>query len=243
MVKEKKPNILFLIETISRKKRLEWLRVKLGFNGVFVVDPVGRSGGLALFWKDEVQLEIQNYTRWHINVVVKLQDGRSSWKFTGFYGHPNSAKRKESWELLNHLKLYYPQAWLFAGDFNEITHQYEKYGGVLRREGQMEEFRTVLEDCNLCELSFEGPKYTWTNGKEDRDFTEERLDRAVATKELCQIFKSVKVKVLAGLSSDHKHILVECTEHDEEKIKGYRGFKFESKWMLDEECNEVIKEA
>jgi hypothetical protein len=65
----------------------------------------------------------------------------------------------------------------------------------------------------------------------------------VATKELCQAFKSVKVKVLAGLSSDHKPILVECIEHDEEKIKGYRGFKFESKWMLDEECNEVIKEA
>jgi hypothetical protein len=59
-VKEKKPNILFLIETISRKQRLEWLRVKLGFDGVFVVDPVGRSGGFTLFWKDEIQLEIQN---------------------------------------------------------------------------------------------------------------------------------------------------------------------------------------
>jgi hypothetical protein len=32
--------------------------VKIGFDGVFVVDPVGRSGGLTLFWKDEVQLEI-----------------------------------------------------------------------------------------------------------------------------------------------------------------------------------------
>lgn len=50
MVKEKKPNILFLMETISRKQHLEWLRVKLGFDGLFVVDPIGRSGGLALFW-------------------------------------------------------------------------------------------------------------------------------------------------------------------------------------------------
>jgi hypothetical protein len=53
----------------------------------------------------------------------------------------------------------------------------------------------------------------------------------------------VKGQVLAGLLSDHKLIRVECIESDEEKIKGYRGFKFESKWMLDEECNEVIKEA
>jgi hypothetical protein len=50
MVKEKKPNFLFLIETISSKKRMEVLRVRLGFEGLFVVEPVGRSGELALFW-------------------------------------------------------------------------------------------------------------------------------------------------------------------------------------------------
>ena len=215
----------------------------LGFDGVFVVDPVDISGGLTLFWKDEVQLEIQNYIRRHINAVVKLQDGRSSWKFTGFYGYPNSAKRKESWELLNHLKLFYPQPWLCVGDFNEITLQGEKYRAALRREGQIEELRIALENCQLCELGFKEPNYTWTNGREDGNFTEERLDRAMETKELCKMFKCMKVQVLAGLSSDHKPILVECIKSDEEKIKGYRGFKFESKWMLDEECNEVIKEA
>ena len=51
MVKEKKPSFLFLIETISSKKLIEGLRVQLGFEGLFVVEPVGRSGGLALSWK------------------------------------------------------------------------------------------------------------------------------------------------------------------------------------------------
>ena len=62
MVREKKPNILFLMETKCRKEKIERIRVRLGFNGMFVVDPVGRSGGLALFWKDVKNLEIQNYT-------------------------------------------------------------------------------------------------------------------------------------------------------------------------------------
>jgi exonuclease III len=44
MVKEKQPNFLFLIETISSKKRMESLRVKFGYQGLFVVEPVGRSG-------------------------------------------------------------------------------------------------------------------------------------------------------------------------------------------------------
>jgi hypothetical protein len=44
MVKEKKPIFLFLVETISNKRQMEWIRVKLGFAGLFAVDLVGRSG-------------------------------------------------------------------------------------------------------------------------------------------------------------------------------------------------------
>jgi hypothetical protein len=47
------------------------MRSKLGFERMFVVDYVGRSGGLALLWKEEVELEIQNYSIQHINALVK----------------------------------------------------------------------------------------------------------------------------------------------------------------------------
>lgn len=49
--------------------------MKLGFDGVFVVEPVGKSGGLALLWKEDIKLEIQNYTRRHINAVVNMSPG------------------------------------------------------------------------------------------------------------------------------------------------------------------------
>ena len=66
---------------------MEVVRIKLGFVGAFAVDPVGRSGGLVLFWKDEKEVEIQNYSRRHINAVVR-EEGLPLWKLTGFYGHP-----------------------------------------------------------------------------------------------------------------------------------------------------------
>ena len=44
---------------------MEVVRIKLGFAKAFVVDSVGRSGGLALIWKDEGEVEIQNYSRRH----------------------------------------------------------------------------------------------------------------------------------------------------------------------------------
>lgn len=46
----KKPSIIFLIETLCNKSKLDSIKLKLGFDGLFVVDRVGRSGGLGLFW-------------------------------------------------------------------------------------------------------------------------------------------------------------------------------------------------
>ena len=33
------------------------------------------------------------------------------------------------------------------------------------QDGQIEQFRAVLEDCGLSDLGFLGSKYTWTNGQ------------------------------------------------------------------------------
>ena len=60
MVKEKNAIFLFLMETISCRKKMEWIRVKLSYEGLFVVEPVGRSGGLVLLCKKVNDLEIQN---------------------------------------------------------------------------------------------------------------------------------------------------------------------------------------
>jgi hypothetical protein len=92
-------------------------------------------------------------------------------------------------------------------------------------------------------MSFKGSKYTWTNGRSDSTFTKERLDRVVANKEWRSMFKEVVIHVLAGRTSDHKPLLIECTEKGEEKVRGKKGFKFEAKWMLDEECNNIIHDA
>lgn len=92
MVKDKKPKMVFIMETKLSSRRTDFLKRKLGFENIFAVDSVGRSGGLALLWRDEVQVVIQNYSRWHINAVVSIYNNGDSWIFTGFYGHPEIAK-------------------------------------------------------------------------------------------------------------------------------------------------------
>jgi hypothetical protein len=59
------------METKLLRSKVEVIRVKLGFDSVFVVDCKGRSGGLALLWNSEVQVTIQNYSLQHINAPIQ----------------------------------------------------------------------------------------------------------------------------------------------------------------------------
>jgi hypothetical protein len=161
LVKEKRPNLVFLMETKLQVHCLESIKVRVGFGSVFVVDCVGQSGGLALMWKGELSVEIQNYSCFHINAIVRTEANSPPWKFTAFYGHPIAHKRKESWSLLRHLESFHPESWLCMGDFNEITHESEKFGARCKPISQMAEFR--LEKCHLKDLGFVGPKFTWWN--------------------------------------------------------------------------------
>jgi hypothetical protein len=210
---------------------------------MFVVDLVRRSGGLALCWKDNDLVEIQNFSRRHINAIIRLTAGEPGWKVTGFYGHPVWTKRHESWSLLHHLQNYLPHAWLCVGDFNEITNQTEKVGTTLRQEGQMAQFMEVLEECNLCDLGFIGSKYTLNNGHKDDGFIKERLDRAVANLDWCRLFQKIEVKVLATRMSDHKPLLLSFSDDVGGTRGSNRGSKFEAQWLHDEESQEIIMKA
>ncbi|KAL0378862.1 UNVERIFIED_CONTAM: hypothetical protein Sradi_3191700 [Sesamum radiatum] len=73
-----------------------------------------------LLWRKEVNVIVHSYSASHIDVVIAREDGTEGWHFTGVYGHPDAARRPETWELLRHLRQYSPRPWLCAGDFNEI---------------------------------------------------------------------------------------------------------------------------
>jgi hypothetical protein len=59
------------METKMNTRRAARIRIKLGFDHCFVVDCVGKSGGLMLLWKNSISVVIQNYSRHHINAVVQ----------------------------------------------------------------------------------------------------------------------------------------------------------------------------
>ena len=94
---------MFLIETKMRSDKVLKLKQKMGFQNGVAVDSVGGSGGLALFWSDEVKLSLKRYFARHIKTMMEGETSDQSWTLTGFYGQPITERCKDSWILLKRL--------------------------------------------------------------------------------------------------------------------------------------------
>jgi hypothetical protein len=150
-----------------------------------------------------------------LNAIVRDTSTGAQWKLTCFYGHPDVAKRYQAWMLLRHLANLSPAPWLCLGDFNEIVSLGENPSSSIRPRGQMEAFQSTLNDCNLLDFGFLGPKFTWCNDRASFGITRERLDRAVANHGWCQSYDVVAVDVLPRYYSDYHPILVSFSRHQD----------------------------
>jgi ribonuclease HI/exonuclease III len=243
LVKEKRPGLVFLLETKLQAKRIEYIRVRTGFESAFVVDSIGRSGGLALMWKGDINVEIQNYSRRHINAIVRTFDNGPLWKFTGFYGHPVASKRRESWCLLEFLMSFQPDPWLCMGDFNEIIQESEKFGAKRKSRKQMADFRAALESCQLEDLGYVGSHFTWWNMQEGDNFIKERLDRALANYKWMDLFPFRTVEVLAPRSSDHAPVLISFKQQESFSRQRRCPFRYEAAWKKSEDQKVIIRKV
>ena len=202
------PKIVFLMETKSKKNHMERIKNRIGFSNGLIVPSLGRSGGIALLWTREISLEVKSYTKFHVDAVVSEASSDYRWRITGFYGHPETHKKYESWHLLTFLNNQLQLPWLCLGDFNEILSMNEKFGGVNRPQQQMDSFRGIVNYCGSHDLGYYGPDYTWSNMQEGENRICLRLDRALATPEWSARFERMKVYHLVDSTSDHCALLV-----------------------------------
>jgi len=94
-----KPDIVILIETLCNNNKISNLKYSVGFDHHFSVDCIGRSGGLAVLWRNSAQCSITNYSQNFIN--MSIQDPiKGLWRLTAFYGYPEHGRRRNSWDLL-----------------------------------------------------------------------------------------------------------------------------------------------
>ena len=66
------PMVMLLFETlVNSKKKIESLRVKLGFNNAMVLDREGRGGGVAVLWNVMEKVIVLSFSQHHINLEIE----------------------------------------------------------------------------------------------------------------------------------------------------------------------------
>lgn len=104
--------------------------------------------------------------------------------FCTFVYASNSVEgRKELWKDLIHHKnsqLFKNKEWLIMGDFNEILDGEENsaFSELGRLPSGMRDFQRMVLQCNLVDMGYQGPLFTWCNKRENGVICK-KLDRVL----------------------------------------------------------------
>ena len=154
MIRLEDPKIVFLMETKLDRDWMVNVCDRCGFKQGLIVPSRGNSGGLALFWKDDVHVNVIKYSPSQIDAEVNSGEGFGWRHLTRFYGNLETSKMDECWALLKYLSGISQLPWMVIGDFNELTGLPEKEGGVVRPAHQMKKFVDTLNWCGVKDIGF-----------------------------------------------------------------------------------------
>jgi len=239
LVRTYKPDGIFLSETMAALNKIEELKYILSFDSCFTVDRICRGEGLAFLWKKSANCIITNYSQNHIDIEV-VDPLCGKWRLTGFYGMPESGRRKESWNFLRNLARVSSLPWCVIRDYNDILSDAEKKGRSERAPWLICGFRQVVIDAGLIDLEMNGYEFTWFKSLGTDREVEEKLDRALVNSSWCNLFPATALECLTTTSSDQYPLLLNC-KLSETVHRNPQRFKFENTWLAEPDFRDQVK--
>ena len=106
----------------------------------------------------------------------------------------------------------------------------------------MEFFVDTINHCGFRDVGFIGPKFTWLYQRANGVQICERLDGTLASPNWLDLFPTAKLHHLSSSASDHSPLSLHLVQRKKKK-KVRRTFRFESMWLKDSKCEEVVKAA
>uniref|UniRef100_A0A2N9HFT5 Reverse transcriptase domain-containing protein n=1 Tax=Fagus sylvatica TaxID=28930 RepID=A0A2N9HFT5_FAGSY len=175
-----------------KSPKLEKLKVSMGFSRFFGVDCVGKVGGLALFWKLGVDLEVV-YSDNHVIAAL-------------VYSYPPD----------------FFGLWLIIGDLNSIVKKSEKRGGSSSGLSSSSSFLNFVSNTEAIDLGLNGLRFTWSNRREGWANVRERLDRGLCNDDWQRLFPRAGIKHLSAPNSDHSPIILDTHLELQKGVRTFR---------------------
>ncbi|XP_060965604.1 uncharacterized protein LOC133034522 [Cannabis sativa] len=220
IVFQKKPNVIFLCETICKNDKINYVKRLLGFEGSYVVEARGHSGGLAMLWKKEEEGQLLGFSHNHIDLEVRIE-GCPLFRASGIYGEPQRSLRGNTWRLIHQLSGQYSLPRCLFGDMNNTLSHSDKRGGRSYPNWLLNGFQDVVSECHLIDMELRGYPFTWEKGKGTSQWVEASLENLEIT------------------VSDHCPIWVNLAMSKPIVFK--KKFRYENAWSREPMCRQIVQ--
>jgi hypothetical protein len=130
--------------------------------------------------------------------------------------------------------------WVCIGDFNTTLGSHEVRSNHVPAKLPMDEFAAWSDSINLLHLPTKGTQFTWINGRQGRNCTEKRLDRALCNQAMINNCASISCSTLAKHKSDHFPLLLDIHFN---ALMYASNFEFLKMWSHHSECFNFISQV
>lgn len=229
LVDTHRPDILAVLETqIPSDKFITWLP-RLGMDGFLASEATGFAGGIWLMW-DTNKIQLDPFVLNDQMVIAAVSGiGMSPFLLSIVYASPNPMFRSQLWDYIRAVGGVIDLPWLLLGDFNQVVAAHDKRGGCPFNPSRAQLLVDTIQACHLLDLGYQGPSFTWTNGRKGNAHIRERLDRAWCNLAWQHSFGYAWVRHLPRAHLDHHPLLLSGLSVD--PPARFRGFQFLDAWF------------
>ena len=130
--------------------------------------------------------------------------------------------------------------WVLMGDFNAILKLSDRSEGDMNWYGHHHEFSNCIQDTELIQVPFIGPKFSWHNGQQGRHTILKKLDWIFCNPSFLSTWPATHSKFLPRDLSDHSAMIMDLNTC---KPPPLSPFKFLNIWADREDFMEIVRAA
>lgn len=203
-----KPDVLGLLEPKVYGAHADRVCMKIGFDEWVRVEAVGFSGGIWVFWRDRVRVEVRaSHPQF---LLLKATKGKRDYgTIAVVYASPAHDLRRNLWMDLTAANCGIKGPWISIGDFNAVLSKEEVSNPESFNDRRCSGLREWIFMQGLVDIGYRGAPFTWVRGTQEDSYRGARLDRALANIEWCNQFRDATLTHIQRVSSDHAPLLLE----------------------------------
>ena len=125
---------------------------------------IGFAGVLWILWNsNKVQVTQLAMSEQEIHVLAKVIFSTFELMCFAVYASPKFHERCILWNNLKNATNLHDKPWIIAEDFNKVLAEGDKFGGRAISSNRSLLFKECLDYCNMIDMGFTGPRFTWIN--------------------------------------------------------------------------------